>query len=102
MGAPSTETKRALKRIHTETVREIVDMDPNKVLGACAPEIDTSDKSLDRRTRTRLSQLRSGYSMGLESHKFRIGLSERDRCPKCKIEPRPLTTSSTAVTTQLV
>lgn len=66
-------------------------MGPNKVLGVRDPEIDGYRKSLDRRTRPRLSQLRSGYRIKLESFKFRIELSGSDKCSHCMTEPHTAT-----------
>ena len=62
----------------------IMEQKANKVLGTRAPPINQSEKSLPRKTRTTLSQLRSGYSSSLNSFLSRINpLEYEDTCPKC-------------------
>ena len=55
--------KEGLKSIHTQSVQDAIQQqENNKVLQAPAPSINASEKTLPRRTRTTLSQLRSGYT----------------------------------------
>ena len=79
--------KRKLKEIHTATVStSINNQNANKVLNSAPPPIDPSEKSLPRRTRTLLSQLRSGYSSFLNSYLHAINAADTDKCPKCHLE----------------
>ena len=58
--------KAALRSIHTSSVQQTIqNQDHNRVLGIPAPAIDPSERTLPRRTRTLLSQLRSGHSTGM-------------------------------------
>ena len=78
------QAKGILKTIHTYTVdEEIVGMGPNRVLGRRSPEVDRSEGELDRRSRTLLTQLRSGHSTHLREYRSRIGLETSDRCAQC-------------------
>ena len=74
--------KRKLKEIHTNSVSTAINnQEANKVLQTAAPQLDPSEKSLPWRTRSLLSQLRSGYSSMLNSY-----LSDTDKCPHCHTE----------------
>ena len=76
--------KQTLKFIHTKSVKEALSRyDNNKVLQTRPPEINGSEKSLPRTTRSTLAQLRSGYSSYLNSYKSRIDRSVIDKCPHC-------------------
>ena len=77
--------KTLLKTIHTNSVRESINnMGHNKVLNRPPPPINDSERTLDRKTRTTLSQLRSGYSNYLNSYKARIDPQIQDICPHCQ------------------
>ena len=79
--------KQGLKRIHTSKVTECRNnYKANKVLNRQPPDIHAEEKTLPRRTRTLLAQIRSGYSPHLQSYLHRIGQAENDRCPKCQSE----------------
>ena len=79
--------KNWLKDIHTESVRKDIEgLGVNKVIGREPPEIDSSEGGLPRKTRTTLTQLRSGYSTFLRQYLHRVGRSNDDRCPKCGTE----------------
>ena len=83
--------KEGLKTLHTTSVREtIANQNQNKVLQEPAPAVNTNEKSLPRRTRTILAQLRSGYSTHLESYLHRINRTGHpsDICPQCGQEPQ--------------
>ena len=80
--------KAALRSIHTSSVQQTIqNQDHNRVLGIPAPAIDPSEKTLPRRTRTLLSQLRSGHSTILNSYMARIKPDVTDCCPKCNQSP---------------
>ncbi len=55
----------------------------NKVINARPPEIHKSECKLPRVTRSTLAQLRSGYSMYLNSYKSSIDPNTSDKCPNC-------------------
>ena len=78
-----------IKAIHTDIVREAIQrQDPNRVLNASAPAISWTEKSLQRQTRTALTQLRSGFCAKLKDYQFRIGKAQDDLCPDCFIDPQ--------------
>ena len=80
--------KGAVQDIHTKSVQDsIANYQPNRVLQATPPKVDVSALKLDRRDRSLLSQLRSGFSNSLQSYKARLDPSIPDQCPKCKISP---------------
>ena len=88
-GNSSAQHKLGIRSIHSNTVEKCIsDLNPNKVLGHAAPEIDNSEKTLPRSTRTRLAQLRSGYSSGLNQYLHRIHPQRYSpECPKCMLMP---------------
>ena len=77
--------KEGIKTIHKSSVADtITNLPDNKVLGRPAPEVDKSEASLPRHTRTTLAQLRSGYSPYLKSYMARIRPTDHeDICPDC-------------------
>ena len=80
--------KIRLKSVHSQSVSNYIDSrPPSKVLLDNRPDICKSERSLPRRTRTTLAQLRSGYSPFLNSYMHRIGSSQSDLCPKCDLSP---------------
>ena len=80
--------KDTLKSIHTETVhRTISSYPPNRVLQTQPPEINKEERDLDRKTRTRLARLRSGFCRSLKSYMSRIDDQETDSCPLCHVSP---------------
>ena len=81
--------KEGLKSIHTDSVRDVIErQEPNNVLRTPAPTISPSEKTLPRRTRVLLAQLRSGYSSILNSYLARINpIEHADRCPNCDESP---------------
>ena len=90
--ADETNYKEGLKSIHTSCVQATIDNQTNKILNAAPPKIDDSERNLPRKTRTTLSQLRSGYSPFLQSYLSRIMPDEhQDLCPKCQASPHTTT-----------
>ena len=80
--------KTKLKEIHTADVRDsILNLGNNPVLNAPAPKINAGEKDLPRTTRSTLSQLRSGYSISLNSYKARLDPEVSDLCPDCNTDP---------------
>ena len=75
--------KSKLKLIHTRSVQTVINSLDNKVLNTKPPDISKTEKSLPRTTRSTLAQLRSGYSIYLNSYKARIDRSVVDKCPDC-------------------
>ena len=80
--------KEILKIIHTEEVTATIQrQDPNRVLGESPPSISKTELMLNRRARSRLSQLRSGFSYLLNSYRHRLDDSVPDTCPLCNASP---------------
>ena len=83
-----TRYKVKLKQIHTRVVRETIDKrSENKVLGFAPPKVDDTEKTLPRRTRSILCQLRSGHSSHLNNYLSKIQAETEDKCPKCNQSP---------------
>ena len=74
-----------MKTIPTSSVANTIkSMNANKVLNSHHPtNINNSEKSFPRCTRSTLAQLRSGYSNYLNSYKARINPEIEDKCPHC-------------------
>ena len=64
---------------------EIDDLGANPILCVRPPPVDKSERSLPRRQRCVLMQLRSGYSFLLHTYSHRIGASADAVCPECRI-----------------
>ena len=80
--------KSKYKAIHTSEVAKALEKYPsNKVLGTNPPEVSAEESSLSRITRSRLSQLRSGFSRLLNSYLHRINPDTADTCPQCNVSP---------------
>ena len=78
------DRKVIIKNIHTEHVRvHMEDREDNKVLGIQSPRVALEERGLSRRQRTRLAQLRSGYSPMLATYKNRLDPPISSRCPEC-------------------
>ena len=88
-GNTAAQHKTGLIAIHTESVENhITKLEPNKVLGVTAPEIDKSERKLPRSTRRTLAQLRAGYSPYLKQYLHRINPTMYGpECPKCNLTP---------------
>ena len=83
-----TIIKAAQKTIHSESVADTTsNLAPNRVLGILPPEINQEILTLDRMTRSELSQLRSGFSKRLNSYLHRLDASIPDECPDCLLSP---------------
>ena len=75
-----------MKQIHTEIVHQYTQSIPdNKILKTKAPDIDKSENTLSRSTRTLLAQLRTGKSPFLLTWKHKINPTEHTSplCPLC-------------------
>ena len=86
-GIDETNHKRFLKQIHTKEVRKCTESQKNKILNQVPPKIHSEEKSLPRKTRCTLAQLRSGYSPYLKSYLHSINASDNDTCPDCNSDP---------------
>ena len=85
---PEQNYKVALKTLHTAAVQSAVtNSEPNKVILGQVPEINPNEADLPRPARSALSQLRSGYSIRLNSYRRLIGVSDTDLCPECRASP---------------
>ena len=88
-GGLSWEGYRAgLKSIHQTGLTEVLQSyQPNIVLGGYPPPINTLERNLPRSTRCTLAQLRSGYSLLINSYKSKIDPDTVDSCPDCAASP---------------
>ena len=78
-----------IKALHTSVVSDAINnIGPNCVLGTKPPVISAREKNLPRKTRTTLSQLRSGFCARLRDYQFRIGSAQDDLWPLCLLEPQ--------------
>jgi len=76
--------KQSLRSLHSSAVvSSVSSLEDNKVLHALPPPVSELERSLSRRTRSLLSQLRSGYSSSLRSYAARIGAHPDPSCPDC-------------------
>ena len=83
-GSTKASYKSGLKKIHTDSVSTTINNQSiNKVLGRPAPPVSKEERTLPRKTRVTLSQLRSGYSSHLYSYLNRINPSKYPS-PDCK------------------
>ena len=83
-----TEYKKVIKNLHTSAVQKVIATQAdNKVLNRRPPPIKSTEKSLSRRARSYLAQLRSGYSRKLKSYLHRIDEQIEDKCPSCFTTP---------------
>ena len=82
------DLKAKIKIIHTTEVQKaLAQYPPNKILQRNPPEVNKEELNLPRITRSRLSQLRSGYSRILNSYLHRIGEKPDDSCTLCNQSP---------------
>ena len=84
--------KKSLKsgqnKLHTKAVSAAKsNYGPNRVLNHTPPEIDKSELTLMRDARTKLAQLRSGFSTLTNEYKNRIDPNIPNKCPECKKTP---------------
>jgi hypothetical protein len=89
---PATEPtyKTAIKNLHTDAVGESIRNCPenyNRVLGTLPPGINPSENTLNRKTRSELSRLRSGFSRNLNNYMNRLDNEIQDVCPLCNATP---------------
>ncbi len=84
----SVKYKADLKKIHTSSVKKTIrNRKVNQVLNAKPPEVNESEKTLPKRARSTLAQLRSSYSCKLNSYLSRIDHNIEDKCPDCGGSP---------------
>ena len=83
---PSADVKKVSDKINTNAVlQSIDDLGDNPVLGARPLPIDKSERSLPRRQRCVLAQLRSGFSSHLRSYSHPIGVADDATGPECLV-----------------
>ena len=77
-----------LSFLHSSAVQaEIDQQDLNPLLGSTPPDINAEEANLPRSSRTCLSQLRSHQCVRLNLYKLKIGKSDTDICPLCRLTP---------------
>ena len=82
------DLKKKMNKIHTDYVQKTLSTyPPSKVLNVTPPEINSEETDMSRKSRSYLSQLRSGYSRKLKSYMNRIDDSIPNSCPDCNISP---------------
>ena len=81
------DIKAGVKLLHKEAAEKAEESNTSAVWASCSgdhvPKISSKEESLSRRARSRLSQLRSGYSTMLNSYMSRIDTTVQDKCPDC-------------------
>ena len=96
--------KRGLKRLHTRAVNLTINRyEDNRVIKTRPPEINKQELNLTRKIRTKLAQLRSGFSRKVNDYMSRIDPEIRNICPSCNATPHdvPHLFNCTANPTQL-
>jgi len=88
---PPTSQRRlnyGTRFLHTAIVSGTIEnLDRNRVLNTRPPRINQDEKTLPRKTRSSLAQLRSGWCHHLNSYKAKINPTEPDICPDCGSSP---------------
>ena len=85
---PETSTKQKLRCIHTSIVNETLgQLPPNRLLNTLPPPISHLERTLPRRPRTLLAQLRSGFCSKLNSYQSIIQPHIQNICPSCLTAP---------------
>ena len=80
--------KRGNLILHTRSVRQMIQAEKaNKLLNDIPPPIADEERNLARETRTKLAQLRAGYSRMLNSYQNRLDPNVKDECPDCRESP---------------
>ena len=79
--------REVMDRIHTDVVRETMGrLAHNRVLNQRPPKVNPNEKTLPRKTRVILAQLRSGHCARLRDYQYKIGKVPDDRCPDCDLD----------------
>ena len=83
-----------MAHLHQSLAAEAVAKHKNKVWSVCAPapdypvpDVAPEETTLPRKVRSALSQLRSGYTVLLNSYMSRIEPDATDECPECHEGP---------------
>ena len=80
--------KKKMRTVHTDIVATTINSyNNNRVLNTKPPGINKEEISLNRKVRSRLSQLRSGFSICLNDYKHRLDPEVLNQCPKCGHTP---------------
>lgn len=84
----SVSYRATLNNIHRDTVETTTtSYRANVILGGRPPPIAEEERSLPRKTRVVLAQLRSGYCSRLNSYWSRINSTIPNTCPACGVSP---------------
>ena len=79
--------REVMDRIHTDVVRETMGrLAHNRVLNQRPPKVNPNEKTLPRKTRVILAQLRSGHCARLRDYQCKIGKVPDDRCQDCNLD----------------
>ena len=85
---PPDHYKHIIQSLHTTAVTSaIAARAPNRVLNTPPPPISDEETSLPRRSRSVLSQLRSGFCSALNSYLELVGRAPSNLCPSCHTAP---------------
>ena len=83
----TTSDTSVIPIIHARlTTASLTSRPHNTILHATPPEINTTETSLPRKTRTTLAQLRAGKHPSLNSFRHLIDHSHPDTCPHCPMD----------------
>jgi len=84
----NTTHKQCLRSIHTSFVEDTLSLlPPNRLTNTPPPLISSQELTLPRRSRTLLSQLRSGFCSKLNNYKNIINPHVPNSCPSCNQSP---------------
>jgi hypothetical protein len=88
LNEPGASTVSIQKTIHSQVVDHALgSYAVNPVIDRRPPDINPEEKSLPRAVRSKLSQLRSGYSSMLHSYQNRLNSGIANSCPDCDQSP---------------
>ena len=80
--------KTGMNKLHTKAVAAAkASYKPNRVLNQSPPEINKTETTLPRQARTKLAQLRSGFSNLANQFRNRLDPNIPNICPDCKKTP---------------
>ena len=83
----NTSYKSAISSIHQDAVRTAIESSSSKLLNGRSPPIATAERTLPRKTRTILDQLRTGHSRIHGQYMNRIDPTARNHCHNCGQSP---------------
>ena len=96
----NTSYKSAISSIILQdVVRTVIESSSSKLLIGRPPPIATAEQTLPRKTRTILSQLRTGHSRILGQYMYRIDPTARNHCHNCGHSPHDIHSAHSKLTT---